>query len=1338
MAVTSTFNTGNLSVIGDALDNNVSVGRNAAGAILVNGGAVATVGGTPTVANTSQVQAFGLAGNDVITIDETNGALPRANLFGGAGNDVLTGGSGADQLFGQEGNDTLLGRGGNDLLFGGDGNDTLTGGDGDDQMFGQAGNDRMIWNPGDDSDLMEGGEGIDTAEVNGGNGAEQFTLTANGARVRFDRVNPAPFSIDIGTTEKLVLNMNGGDDTFSATGNLAALISVTVDGGAGNDTILGSNGADILLGGDGNDFIDGQQGNDTVLLGAGDDEFQWDPGDGNDVVEGQDGTDTMLFNGSNIGEIFNVSANGGRAAFTRNVANITMDLNDVERIDVRALGGADSVVVNDMTGTDVDDVAVDLAGTAGGTGGDTQLDTVTANATNNADAIVVSSTGSTVNVTGLAAAIIIENADETDVLRVNGLAGDDTLNASTLVGGTIHFEAFGGDGNDTLTGGSGDDQLSGDAGNDTLLGGGGSDVLLGGAGNDVLTGGDGDDQMFGQDGNDRMIWNPGDDSDLMEGGAGIDTAEVNGGNGAEIFTATANGDRVRFDRINPAPFSIDIGTTERVVVNMNGGDDSFSATGNLAALTAFTVDGGAGNDTILGGNGADVLLGGDGNDFIDGQQGNDTALLGTGDDVFQWDPGDGSDTVEGQAGRDTLLFNGSNVGEIFNVSANGNRASFTRNVANITMDLNDVERIDVRTLGGIDEINVNDLSATDVTEIAIDLAGTGGTADGVRDQITAAGRASADNVTIATAGAETTVTGLPATLRITNADAASDALLINTGAGNDIINASTMLATGVVLTVDAGAGNDQIQGGAGADVIHGGAGNDTIDGNRGNDTAFMGDGNDLFVWDAGDGSDVIEGQGGTDTLLFNGSGANENISISASGTRATFFRDVGAITMDMDGVEHLTFNALAGADNIVINDLSATAVDLVTVNLGGDGAVDTVTAHGAAAAESIRVANLGTGVQVTGLAAEVRVTGAEAASDQLEVRAAAGDDTLDASGLSSNRIQLRLFGEGGNDRIIGSGGADFINGGAGTDNVSMGAGNDRFQWNPGEGSDTIDGQAGFDTHEFNGSNANENFVLTASGNDTMLTRNVGNIVMNQDNVERVELFALGGTDNIEIGELRGTDVREVFVDLAGVAGGATGDGVQDSVTVNGGSRSEILTVTASGDDITVNGLANVMRIANTDASDHVIVRGGGGTDVISALAVTATTAGLTLDGGDGNDTLIAGSNDTTLLGGAGNDLLIGNAGDDTLNAGTGRDILVGGGGNDLFAGDDDFTILDFSAGAGFGDRIDLRNVAGLDDFGDVLATARGVFGGVVLDFGDDEITLLGVNAAQLNADDFLI
>src|SRR5215207_4735653 len=235
-ATTSTFSSGVLTVLGDSADNSIVISRDAAGKVLVNGGAVAVVGGTATVANTSLIRVFGLDGQDMITLNEANGALPRANLFGGTDNDTLTGGSGADQLFGQGGNDTLLGKGGSDFLFGGDNNDILTGGDGDDQSFGEAGNDRLIWNPGDDTDLNEGGDGDDTVEVNGGNGTETFAVTPNGTRVRFDRLTPAPFSVDIGTSESLVLNAYGWDDTFTGSNGLGPLIKLTVDGGFDDET----------------------------------------------------------------------------------------------------------------------------------------------------------------------------------------------------------------------------------------------------------------------------------------------------------------------------------------------------------------------------------------------------------------------------------------------------------------------------------------------------------------------------------------------------------------------------------------------------------------------------------------------------------------------------------------------------------------------------------------------------------------------------------------------------------------------------------------------------------------------------------------------------------------------------------------------------------------------------------------------------------------------------------------------------------------------------------------------------------------------------------------------
>jgi hypothetical protein len=440
---------GHLSVFGDGQDNAIEASRDAAGKLKVNGGAVPVVGGTPTVANTVQLTVFGLYGADTITLNETNGALPKASLFGGNGNDTITAGSGNDQL------------------FGGSGNDTLIGGDGDDQMFGGAGNDRMVWNPGDDNDLMEGGAGIDTADVNGGNGAEVFTVAANGSSARLDRVDPAPFNLDIGTTENLVVNMNGGNDVFSATGNLAALIRLTVDGGAGNDTILGSNGIDLLLGGDGDDFIDGQQGNDTALLGDGEDVFQWNPGDGSDVVEGQDGTDTMLFLGANAAETINLVANGTRALFFRNVANVLMDSNDVEKLTFNALGGADTITVNDLSGTDVTEVEINLGALGGGDDG--QADTVVINATGTDDAIVVVSDGAgLVRVLGLSAEVRILNFGAGDRLVINGQGGDDVIEASGLLAGLL-LTADGGEGDDVMIGGAGIDVLTDTVGDNIFI-----------------------------------------------------------------------------------------------------------------------------------------------------------------------------------------------------------------------------------------------------------------------------------------------------------------------------------------------------------------------------------------------------------------------------------------------------------------------------------------------------------------------------------------------------------------------------------------------------------------------------------------------------------------------------------------------------------------------------------------------------------------------------------------------------------------------------------------------------------------------------------------------------
>src|SRR5262245_35331521 len=847
---------GLLSVFDDNADDTITISRNAAGQILVNGGAVSIDGGQATVANTALIQVFGQGGNDTITLDESNGALPAAQLFGGAGNDTLTGGSGGDLLFGQSGNDTLLGKGGADQLFGGSGNDVLNGGDGDDQVFGEGGNDRMIWNPGDDSDLFEGGDGVDTAEVNGGNGSETFTITANGTRVRFDRVSPAPFTIDIGTTENLVLNANGGDDVITAGNGLANLIKLTIDGGAGNDIITGGDGDDTLLGGDGNDVIAGSRGNDTAQLGAGDDTFIWNPGDGSDVVDGQDGTDTLVFNGANIAETMSISANHGKVSLVRDVANITMSLDNIEHIQVNARGGADKITVNDLTGSDVTQVTVDLGANDGA------ADQVTVNGTSGNDQINVVATATGVAVTGLPAQVDIDHPGAGDLLTVNGSNGNDTINASFLPADVIGL---------TIDGG---------AGTDTIIGSQGADRLLGGDGNDTVTGGRGDDIALLGNGNDTFIWNPGDGSDVVEGEAGTDTLVFNGANINERMDISANGARARLTRdvgnitmdlngvehiqlnalgaadtitvddltgTDVKQVSLDLsgtigsgqgdGAADNVIVNGGAGDETVTVAtsgtgvvvnglaakvtlaGTEGALDSLTVNGLGGNDTINasglkagqinltinGGSGDDKITGSQGDDVVIGGQGSDTALLGAGNDTFLWNPGDGSDTVDGQAGSDTLLFNGANINEKIDILANGGHARLTRDVANITMDLDNVETIDVNAKGGADTITVNDLSNTDVNEVNIDLGG----ADAANDTVVLNATNGDDAITIVNNNGVITVSGLPEEVTISNFEA-NDRIVINGLGGDDVITASGL--TGILLTANGGDGDDLLIG----------------------------------------------------------------------------------------------------------------------------------------------------------------------------------------------------------------------------------------------------------------------------------------------------------------------------------------------------------------------------------------------------------------------------------------------------------------------------------------------------------------------------------------------
>ena len=469
-----------------------------------------------------------------------------------------------------------------------------------------------------------------------------------------------------------------------------------------------------------------------------------------------------------------------------------------------------------------------------------------------------------------------------------------------------------------------------------------------------------------------------------------------------------------------ADFSFSRAEIDQISVKSRGGDDRVRIDDTNGAFTdtiPTTIDGGPGNDTIAGGAGAETLRGGPGNDSIDGNGGNDVSDLGPGDDSFVWDPGDGSDTIEGGDDTDTLVFNGAAASETVDLSANGDRLRFFRQPANITMDTHGVERIAFNALGGADATTVHDLTGTGVTSVDLDLAATlgGATGDGQTDSVVVDGTNGNDALTAASDSSGVTVSGLQTQVAIQHQEP-TDQVFVEALGGDDSISATGLAAGAISEFLEGGDGNDTIAGGPGAETLLGGDANDTIDGNGGNDRTALGAGDDRFVWDPGDGSDTIDGEDGRDTMVFNGAGVADTVALSANGNRLRFFRNPANITMDTGGVEFVVFNALGGADNVTVNDLTGTDVTGVDFDLAGtlgsttgDGQTDHVVVNGTNGDDAVTVAGVAGDVNVTGLAPTVELKHAEA-TDQLDFETFGVTDTVASGGLAAGAIQLFLDG----------------------------------------------------------------------------------------------------------------------------------------------------------------------------------------------------------------------------------------------------------------------------------------------------------------------------------------
>lgn len=420
---------------------------------------------------------------------------------------------------------------------------------------------------------------------------------------------------------KIVVDAGVGDDTVTLADTLGAL-PASLSGGDGEDRLTGGPGDEVFLGGADADTVDGRGGSDLLLLGSGDDQAVWTPSHGRDVVEGQTGSDAVTVDGTTGSDHVEVRAFGSRLSVLRPGDSGSLDAAGLERLPMRPLGGADTVIVNDLTGVPHVEIDVDLKKPGPGLG-DAAADVVEVAGTPGADDItvdetdkqaVVSRTGSTVRIGGTDSVL--------DRLVVDADLGVDTLDVEPAVGGVLKTRVDGGGGDDrvitngtaahdditaspvdgrvrvnqlgktyeataeetVINGLAGPDylQASGNLDGITRLvldGGADNDLINGAAGLEYLFGGDGKDQVIGRGGNDVLYlgddndtsaWYAGDGKDVIEGGDGSDGLTVFGDEAVDTMEVLAVGGRVHVRRNSDV---LDLGDVERTSLHPRGGAD---------------------------------------------------------------------------------------------------------------------------------------------------------------------------------------------------------------------------------------------------------------------------------------------------------------------------------------------------------------------------------------------------------------------------------------------------------------------------------------------------------------------------------------------------------------------------------------------------------------------------------------------------------------------------------------------------------------------------------------------------------------------------------------------
>ncbi len=1299
-----------------------------------------------------KVDASTLTTNDTLSFAASAETTARVSVTGGVSDDSIVGSNAnlTDTLSGGSGNDTIEGKAGVDSLLGNDGDDTFVY---DSATTDATGSGETI-NGGNDTDriLVAGGntavnfsndtiisietlelavdlagtaetnnqqvtltnnqvDGLSTINANGDtvtvsntllsgmldgttiNGTLTMALTdQSGGTVVAQALTLVDGTLDDGVGDVLTLDGSGlTSDTLNFNGAAEDDSKVSVTGGAGHDTIVGTNSAltDTLDGGSGNDTIQGNAGADSLVGGDGNDTFVYnsasDESDAGEVIDGSSNTDRILVTGS-----------GAAAVDFTNDTITSIETLGMTQDSVGAADGADQTVR--MTNAQIDGLSTinSDAGTSSPAVSDTLIvsDAVTSSML---DGTVVSGTltlqlsdqsGGTV--VGQALTLVNTTLGATDLLKVD---------ASALSSDTFSFDASAdSDSIVSVTGGAANDTLVGTASSvgDTLLGGLGADSITGGAGHDSVLGGGGADTITMSvaassidsiDAGDQTDW-------LKLDGAAAGTVVVN-------LDAGAGNDQIT-----------DINTVAESVLQTNFENlDASAMTGAGIYATALGtgshIIGSAQNDTLLGGTDVDTLTGGGGVDYINGGMGVNTIAYTSWSQTTSGSTNYGAmDVIEANALEDQIDLSAlSATSTISAVQGTWNGSTFT---ANSTGD-----------------------------DYVIGWSDAGSNANYVILKDTGA-----------SSGLDLTLTSGVLTYAAKPATLSAMAPVVANGAGTALLSSGSTYNAGWMADNYTYTSDYYPSGGGFYEYFIPYRGMQWWFDNQNVDilsvsleSAVLGKTN--YAPNGSGGFSLPELTALNFSFSLNGGGTFSTPSTSS--WRPEIWRDEFSMFMGFNYDSYLDYGTiLAGASAgtqaspgsmgfMLFNDYgSSPTANINKISLVfGDGLLTSSDTEQKIIIQAGVSPNLFYAGWYFGTAGNN--TYADASGDSMSVSdmmmGRGGNDSLDGGDLNDTLYggfgndavgsgddtliggagDDYVWGEDGNDLLLGDGGVDTLLGGAGDDDITGGDGHDSVLG--GDGADTITMSieaSSIDT--INAGNQTDLLVLTGAAAGTVvlnLNAGAGNDQLSSIN-STAENIVQANFENLDASAMTGGGINATAISTgSNIIGSAQAD------TITGGNGNDTITGGAGGDALTGGSGDDLFVLNAGDVAAGESYDGGGDTDTLQITATTDFTGVSTLDSIEvmtlsqgvtvtfdaaaltGDTIAMSGTNDNlgesvivngtssgetidlsnitvdindiagiSVTGLGGDDTITGSNGNDTLVGGAGADVLAGGSGND--------------------------------------------------------------------------